>query len=92
MSASAKLPRTRLGRILPFSDWKEGAFWLMILGLLVSLISAKMGWIDDGVRSLLLVSTLAVACVIGVLSPYRPSLTAPPRTQPARPLQAHDDA
>ena len=92
MSAPAKLPRTRLGRLVPFSTWKSGAFWLMILGLAVSLISAKMGWIDDGVRSLLMVSTLAAGCVIGLLSPYLPSLTAPQKLSPLDRLHARDDA
>lgn len=92
MSAPAKLPRTRLGRLAPFSTWKDGAFWLMILGLGGASISEKMGWIDDGGRSLLFFSALAVACLIWVLSPYLPALTVPPRLAPLDRLQVHDDA
>ena len=92
MSAQAKLPRTRLGRLVPFSSWRDVAFWLMILGLVGSSISEKMGWIDDGERPLLLVLALAVACLIWVLAPYLPALTVPPRLGPLDRLQAHDDA
>ncbi|WP_295243509.1 hypothetical protein [uncultured Brevundimonas sp.] len=91
MSAPAKLPRTGLGRLVPFSNWRDGAFWLMILGLCASSISNEMGWIDDGERSLLFFSTLAVAFVIWALSPYLPALTVPPKLGPLDRLQAHDD-
>ena len=92
MSAPAKLPRTRLGRLLPFSDWREVAFWLMVLGLAISSIGERMGWIDDGVQSALLAATVAAACAIRLFLPYLPAFTVSRKLGPLDRLQVHEDA